>query len=156
MNDIGLNERADVLSALEETAEYNAMTDNEVLLQTRSLKLRIVSELTKDTLPSDPKDINALMKVVDSIDKAANNNIRNAIEQDSNANVSAALAIITAMEKMVGTTDPFMRDVSTGVEPRIVTLDQPLLEVQFVEGELSQEIRDLTYDSFVDDYDSKH
>ena len=48
-----------------------------------------------------------------------------------------------------------MSDVN-GNAPRVVTIDAPLVESEFLPGELSSDVVDLTYDSFVEDFESKN
>lgn len=132
------------------------LTDNEVLSHTKSIKLRLLQKMAGVDMSTDPKEVAALMKVADSLDKTALTNIRNNIEQDSNASVAEALNIIASMQRQVGNTDPFMVDVSKGGElkPREISIEHTLVEHDFVEGELSHESRDLQYDGFVNDFEA--
>lgn len=139
----------------EQYAEYNDMTDTEVLRHTRQIKLKVVDTLINGGISTDPKDVNSLMKVIDSIDRTAQGNIRNAIDQDNSNNTAAAIDIIAAMQRQVGNVDPFMLTVPTTQEPREVVIEKQLVDHDFVEGELSHELKDLQYDSFVDKFESK-
>lgn len=141
--------------AIEEMAINNDLTDQDVLLETRRVKLQLMHALTPDgRMPTDPKEVNALMKVVDSMDRTAQNNIRNSTEQDSNHAVAEALAIIASMQKQVGNRDPFMVDVGTETAEREVFIEETLVETDFVPGELSHETLDLQYEGFVDQFES--
>lgn len=159
MNDLEPNPNPDAQveaeMQAEQHAEYNDMTDIEVLKHTRQIKLRVVDTLIHNGVSTDPKDVNALMKVIDSIDRTAQGNIRNAIDQDNSNNTAAAIEMIAAMQRRVGNTDPFMLTNATGREPREVAIEQQLVEHDFVEGELSHELKDLQYDSFIDEFESK-
>lgn len=139
----------------EQYAEYNDLTDTEVLRHTRQIKLKVVDTLINGGISTDPKDVNSLMKVIDSIDRTAQGNIRNAIDQDNSNNTAAAIDIIAAMQRQVGNIDPFMLTVPTTQEPREVVIEKQLVDHDFVEGELSHELKDLQYDSFVDKFESK-
>lgn len=139
----------------EQYAEYNDMTDTEVLRHTRQIKLKVVDTLINGGISTDPKDVNSLMKVIDSIDRTAQGNIRNAIDQDNSNNTAAAIDIIAAMQRQVGNVDPFMLTVPATQEPREVVIEKQLVDHDFVEGELSHELKDLQYDSFVDKFESK-
>lgn len=139
----------------EQYAEYNDMTDTEVLRHTRQIKLKVVDTLINGGISTDPKDVNSLMKVIDSIDRTAQGNIRNAIDQDNSNNTAAAIDIIAAMQRQVGNIDPFMLTVPTTQEPREVVIEKQLVDHDFVEGELSHELKDLQYGSFVDKFESK-
>lgn len=155
MNNHLIEEDPRVLSELDTVHEENSYTDAEVLLHTRSMKLRLASALTPNSaMPTDPKEVNALMKVLDSIDRSAQTNIRNSIEQDNSEALNEALSIIAAVQKQVGNTDPFRREVDVTPEYREVTIDTQLIELDFVDGETSTELRDLTYDSFVDEFEA--
>lgn len=141
--------------AAEAQADANAYSDAEILLHTRGIKLRMIGALTEnDKMPTDVKEVNALMKVIDSIDRTAQNNIRNATEQDGNASVAEALGIIAAMQRQVGNVDPFKATV-LDVTPREVAIEETLVEIDFVSGELSHEIRDLTYETFIDKHEGE-
>lgn len=155
MSDYEIKPNNDALMEAEHVATANDFTDTEVLQHTRQIKLQIVDTLTNGGISSDPKDVNALMKVLDSIDRTAHGNIRNSIDQDNSAALGEALAIIAAVQKQVGNTDPFMMVNPGNNPPRDVTIEQRLVEHDFVEGELSQELKDLQYDSFVDNFESK-
>lgn len=125
------------------------MTDVEVLHHTRAVKLRLLGVLSKD-IPNDPKDVRCLLDVMDSLDKVALHNIKNSIQQDSNDAIHEANAIMRRIQAQVGNTDPYMVDVTpTQMEERVVTIDQELVALDPVPGEMSQELRDLRYDAFV-------
>lgn len=132
------------------------LTDADVLRHTKSIKLRLLQKMAGKDMSTDPKEVAALMKVADSLDKTALTNIRNNIDQDSNAAVSEALSLITAMQRQVGNTDPFMVDINnpSALKPREISIDVPLVELDFVPGELSHESMDLQYDSFVTDFET--
>ena len=143
-----------VLNELDQLTDANNFTDNEILLHTRGLKLRIIDTLTEGgIMPRDPKEVNALMNVINSVDKTAQTNIRNSIDQDTNANVAEATALIAAMERQMGSRDPFLRDVTPNATYDDVVIEQKLIDTDFVEGELSLEARDLQYDTFVEKFD---
>lgn len=159
MNDFKLtanpDAQVDAEMEAEQYAEYNDLTDTEVLRHTRQIKLKVVDTLINGGISTDPKDVNSLMKVIDSIDRTAQGNIRNAIDQDNSNNTAAAIDIIAAMQRQVGNIDPFMLTVPATQEPREVVIEKQLVDHDFVEGELSHELKDLQYDSFVDKFESK-
>lgn len=145
----------DAIMELEQISELDNLSDTEVLQHTRRVKLKLVDALTSNGIvPTDPKEVNALMKVLDSIDKTAHGNIRNSIDQDNSAALGDALSIIAAVQQQVGNTDPYMRDLPVDGEIREVTIDTKLVDVDFVPGELSQELQDLQYDSFIDKFEA--
>ena len=155
MNDYENKLNDNALMEAEHVATSNDFTDTEILLHTRQVKLQIVDALTAGGISTDPKDVNALMKVLDSMDRTAHGNIRNSIDQDNSAALGEALSIIAAVQKQVGNTDPFMLTVTGDQPPRDVSIDVCLVEHDFVEGELSHELKDLQYDSFVNEFESK-
>lgn len=145
MNNYELNEIAEA-QAYDEDIE---LTDLEVLTRTKAVKLRLLEKMTGVDMSSDPKEVMALMKVADSLDKTALTKMRLSNEQDSNQSITEALAIIAAMQTQVGNRDPFMIDVGKGgLSPREVIIETTLVDASFVVGELSHETRDLQYDTF--------
>lgn len=146
---------ADAEMELQVSNDVENMTNEEVLQYTLRKKMEIVETLTSSqTMSTEAKDITALVGVLNSIDKSAMGNIRNNIEQAGNANTAEAIAIMASMQAQMGNHDPFMIDVTnTAVEPREVSIEETLVETTFVDGELSHEVRDLQYDSFVEKYE---
>lgn len=132
------------------------MSDRDLLRYTRRLKLKQLDALTPDDkMPVDAKDVYAVLAVMDSLDNSAHKNIKLENEANGTAAVSEAIALIANINKQLGNKDPFMQDVPTST-PRVVTLEEPLVETEFLPGELSHENTDLTYDGFVDDFEAKN
>lgn len=150
------NLNPELLQEIEEQADSDSYTDGDMLKYTRRVKMQMVETLTASaTLSTDPKDVNALLGVLNSIDKTAQTNMRNKIEEENNSALSQALSIIAAVQTQVGNIDPFLSNNSNTVEPREVVLDAPLVEdLTFVDGELSYEMRDLQYDTFVEGFET--
>ena len=145
----------DITQLLLDDARVN-MSDRDLLRYTRRLKLKQLDALTPDDrMPTDAKEVYAVLAVMDSLDNSAHKNIKLDNEANGTAAVAEAIALIASINKQVGNKDPFMTDVS-GNAPRVVTIDTPLVESEFLPGELSNDVVDLTYDSFVEDFESKN
>lgn len=150
MNEYEINELSEA-QAYDNDVE---LSDAEVLMRTKAVKLRLLEQMTGPNMSTDPKEVASLMKVADSLDKTALTKLRLNNEQNSNQNVTDALGIIAAMQSQVGNTDPFMVNVIPDGEPREVVIENTLVEMSLVEGELSHESRDLQYDDFVNKFEA--
>ena len=79
---------------------YTHLNDQEVLDYTKRLKIKIVQALTpNEKMPTEAKEVNTLLNVLDSLDSSAHNNIKAQKESDNNAAQREALAIIAQMQK---------------------------------------------------------
>ena len=133
--------------------ELSGLSDTEILQHTRKLKLKMIAKLAPDeNMPIDAKEVNALLSVIDSIDRVAGNNIKIQSDSDSNQAQRDAMVIIAQMQKQTRGKDPFMLETVT--ETRVVSIEEVLVTDKFAPGELTNESRDLTYDDFVNEYEN--
>lgn len=125
----------------------NTMNDREVLDRTRSFKFAMLGHLVDpNNMPNDPKDINAVMNIIDSLDRVALTNIRMNQEAQDGAAAQEAIRILNELSGVLGNTNPYRSETRV---VREVTIEETLAHTPFVPGEASTEIRDIEYDSFV-------
>lgn len=135
---------------------YTNLNDQEVLNYTKRLKIKMVQVLAPDErMPTDAKEVNTLLNVLDSLDSSALNNIKVQKESDNSAAQREALAIIAQMQKQARGNDPFMLTDHNAPTTRTVVIEETLVTNEFDPGELSHEMRDLNYDDFVNDFEDK-
>lgn len=133
---------------------YTHLNDQEVLDYTKRLKIKIVHALTpNEKMPTDAKEVNTLLNVLDSLDSSAHNNIKAQKESDNNAAQREALAIIAQMQKQARGNDPFMLTDNNTTTTRTVVIEETLVTNEFDPGELSHEMRELNYDDFVNTFE---
>ena len=135
---------------------YTNLNDQEVLNYTKRLKIKMVQVLAPgERMPTEAKEVNTLLNVLDSLDSSAHNNIKAQKESDNNAAQREALAIIAQMQKQARGNDPFMLTDHNAPTTRTVVIEETLVTNEFDPGELSHEMRDLNYDDFVNDFEDK-
>jgi hypothetical protein len=135
---------------------YTNLNDQEVLDYTKRLKIRMVQVLAPgERMPTDAKEVNTLLNVLDSLDSSAHNNIKAQKESDNNAAQREALAIIAQMQKQARGNDPFMLTDNNTTTTRTVVIEETLVTNEFDPGELSHEMRELNYDDFVNTFEDK-
>lgn len=133
---------------------YTNLNDQEVLNYTKRLKIKMVQVLAPgERMPTEAKEVNTLLNVLDSLDSSAHNNIKAQKESDNNAAQREALAIIAQMQKQARGNDPFMLTDHNAPTTRTVVIEETLVTNEFDPGELSHEMRDLNYDDFVNDFE---
>lgn len=133
---------------------YTNLNDQEVLNYTKRLKIKMVQVLAPDErMPTDAKEVNTLLNVLDSLDSSALNNIKVQKESDNSAAQREALAIIAQMQKQARGNDPFMLTDGNATTTRTVVIEETLVTNEFDPGELSHEVRELNYDDFVNDFE---
>ena len=133
---------------------YTNLNDQEVLDYTKRLKIRMVQVLAPgERMPTDAKEVNTLLNVLDSLDSSAHNNIKAQKESDNNAAQREALAIIAQMQKQARGNDPFMLTDGNATATRTVVIEETLVTNELDPGELSHEMRELNYDDFVNEFE---
>lgn len=133
---------------------YTNLNDQEVLNYTKRLKIKMVQVLAPDErMPTDAKEVNTLLNVLDSLDSSALNNIKVQKESDNSAAQREALAIIAQMQKQARGNDPFMLTDGNATTTRTVVIEETLVTNEFDPGELSHEVRELNYDDFVNTFE---
>lgn len=129
----------------------NTMNDREVLDRTRTFKFAMLDSLMDpNNMPDDPKSVNAVMNIIDSLDKVALTNIRLNQEAQDGAAAQEAIRILNELSNVLGNSNPYRSDVRI---TREVTIEETLVHSPFVPGEGSTEIRDIEYDAFVSNFD---
>ena len=125
----------------------NTLNDREVLDRTRSCKFAMLDNLLDpNNMPSDAKDVNTVMNIIDSLDRVALTNIRMNQEAQDGAAAQEAIRILNELSGVLGNTNPYRSETRV---VREVTIEETLAHTPFVPGETSTEIRDIEYDSFV-------
>lgn len=135
---------------------YTNLNDQEILDYTKRLKIKMVQALTPDEkMPTESKEVNTLLSVLDSLDTTALNNIKQQKENDNNAAQREAIAIIAQMQRQARGNDPFMLNNDSVNTTRTVVIEETLVTNEFAPGELSHEFRDLNYEDFVTEHEEK-
>lgn len=128
----------------------NSLNDREVLDQTRTFKFAMIDHLLNpNNMPSDAKDVNAVMGIIDSLDRVALTNIRLNQEAQDGASAQEAIRILSELSGILGNSNPYRSETRT---MRDVVIDETLTHTPFVPGEGSTEIRDIEYDDFIDKF----
>lgn len=129
----------------------NTMNDRQVLDRTRTFKFKLLESLMNGTnMPSEAKDVNAVMGIMDSLDKVALTNIRLNQEAQDGAAAQEAIRILNELSTVLGNNNPYRSDVRV---VRDISISETLVHSPFVPGEGSTEIRDIEYDDFVGRFD---
>lgn len=128
----------------------NMLNDREVLDRTRTFKFAMIDHLLNpNNMPTEAKDVNAVMSVIDSLDRVALTNIRLNQEAQDGANAQEAIRILGELSGILGNSNPYRSDVHTARE---VTITETLDHTPFVPGEGSTELLDIEYDDFINGF----
>lgn len=124
--------------------------DDNLLEETRKVRLAILHTQIKDGIPSDKDGFEQLHKNLVELDKVALQNKRIAVDSDSN-NVNAALIdkISESLIGNIGKRDIFEKDPETSGAsiPTPLAIDE--IDIELVPGELESGISNLNYKEFM-------
>ena len=123
-----------------------SMSDDEVLLLTRKLRIKTIRELHKNgALSGENSDRNLYVSLINGLDSQAINNKKIASDQKANANNAALIAEIVAKitPASFGANSGVVVDVQTKVLP------DGVVDLQLVPGETDVAPPQMDYNSFV-------
>lgn len=122
------------------------MTEDEVMLLTRKLRLKTIRDLHKNgALSGENSDRNLFVSMVNGLDSQAINNKKIATDQKTNSNNAALIAEIVSKitPANFGANSGVVVDVSTKVLP------DGVIDIELVPGETDVAPPQMDYNSFV-------
>lgn len=131
---------------------------SDVVKTTQSIRLHILAERLKRGVNEDAKELNLDLQLLRDLDSAALTTRKIDVEERSVSDAERASEQTNALLKMLGGSNPFAVDVSTGeLRKDLVgrSREVALPEAVIVPGHTKQGTDNLNYADFVDDPDAE-
>lgn len=131
------------------TTEINPadMTEDDVLLYTRSKRVQLANKLTERGVPTEKEDASLLLQTLDGLDRSSLSRLKIKAEEKANTNNAHAAAIIAQVLSQIGSSKIYQ--VEGGVPRQVAPLlPNHIPDPEIVEGELETHPHQMDFDSF--------
>lgn len=137
----------------QETINSAEMTEDQVLLYTRSKRMELANKLTEKGVPTEKETASVLLQTLDGLDRSSLTRLRIKADEQANKNNGQSAAIIAEVLNRIGSSRPYeMNGVCRREIPQLPN-DIPSPEV--VEGELDTNPIQMDYDSFTKKFEDQ-
>lgn len=122
------------------------MTEDQVLLYTRSKRMDMAQALTKSGVPTDKELGGMLLQTLDGLDRSSLSRLKIKAEENANKNNGAAAAVIAQLLGTIGSSKLYQMEGFTRRE--MPALPSSIPDPEIVEGELDTNPPQMDFDSF--------
>lgn len=128
------------------------MTEDEVLAYTRSKRMDLANELTKNGIPTERETAGVLLQTLDGLDRSSLTRLKIKADEKANKNNENAAAIIAQMLGQIGSSKIYQMEGVARREAPQLSGSVPVPDV--VEGEMETNPGQMDFDSFTAKFDT--
>lgn len=130
----------------------STMTEDDVLAFTRSKRMALATELTKNGVPTERETAGVLLQTLDGLDRSSLTRLKIKADEKANKNNENAAAIIAQMLGQIGSSKIYQMEGVARREPPQLSDSIPAPEV--VDGEMETNPGQMDFDTFTEKFGS--